>query len=137
MPSDPVRGHSIGVSPVNLELRHQANMEFKKHIDNKPFLSGYPSLAAFIASDHDQTTAIFKRFNRLAARHLLHLQSQLAELQAEQDALDREDALGAPSVKQYSRNWAEFTRAARDDPRQKRRKDLGDEIGRTLKAYRK
>ncbi|EUC29461.1 hypothetical protein COCCADRAFT_29450 [Bipolaris zeicola 26-R-13] len=111
-------------------------MDIEKGTTDQSFLSGYPSLAAFIASDRDQTTTIFKRFNRLAARHLLHLQSQLAELQAEQDALDRKDALGPLEVKQYSRNWAEFTAATVNDPHQKRRKELSDEIGQTLKEYR-
>lgn len=106
-------------------------MDIEKGTTDQSFLSGYPSLAAFIASDRDQTTTIFKRFNRLAVRHLLHLQSQLAELQAEQDAL------GPLEVKQYSRNWAEFTAAAVNDPHQKRRKELSDEIGQTLKEYRK
>ncbi|KAJ8106301.1 hypothetical protein OPT61_g9625 [Boeremia exigua] len=127
---------SSGVTCVNFKLRLQINMDIEKQADERSFLPGYPSLAAFIASDPDGTTAIFKRFNRLAARHLLHLQSQLAELQAEQDALDREDALGSLEVKQHSRNWADFTKAAAYDPRQKRRKELCDEIGLVLKSYR-
>ncbi|EMD90118.1 hypothetical protein COCC4DRAFT_125699 [Bipolaris maydis ATCC 48331] len=78
-------------------------MEIEKGTSDQSFLSGYPSLAAFIASDRDQTTTIFKRSNRLAA--------------------------------QYSRNWAEFKRAADNDSRHKGRKELGDEIVQTLKAY--
>ena len=112
-------------------------MDVEKRSARAPYLSGFPSFAAFVASDPDQTTAIFQRFNRLAARHLLHLQSQLAELQAQQDALDREDGYSALNVKQYSRNWAEFNKATISDPRQKRRKDLSEEIGRTLREYRK
>ncbi|EUC41278.1 hypothetical protein COCMIDRAFT_40534 [Bipolaris oryzae ATCC 44560] len=111
-------------------------MDIEKGTPDQSFLSGYPSLAAFIASDRDQTTTIFKRFNRLAARYLLHLQSQLAELQAGQDELDRKDALSPLEVKQYSRNWAEFIRATDNDPHQKRRNELSDKIGERLKAYR-
>ena len=65
-------------------------MKTEKRIGMQEHLPCYPSLAAFIASDPDQTSAIYKGFNRLAPRHLLHLQSQLAELEAEQDRLDRE-----------------------------------------------
>jgi hypothetical protein len=45
-------------------------------------LDGFPSLADFIASDHDRTSLVFKRFDKLAARNLLYLQSELAELEA-------------------------------------------------------
>jgi hypothetical protein len=45
-------------------------------------LDGFPSLSEFIASDHDRTSLVFRRFDRLAARNLLYLQSELAELEA-------------------------------------------------------
>ena len=54
-------------------------------------INGYASLAAFIASDRDRSTSIFRRFDRLSARNLLYLQSELAELEAQQDALDAQD----------------------------------------------
>jgi hypothetical protein len=47
-------------------------------------LDGYPSLAEFIASDPDHTSLVFRRFDKLAARNLLYLQSELAELEAKQ-----------------------------------------------------
>lgn len=53
-----------------------------------PKLSGFPSLVAFIASDRDRTTLIYKRFDELAARNLLYLQSELAKLQAQQHLYD-------------------------------------------------
>ena len=55
------------------------------------YLKGYPSLAAFIASDKDESTAIYRRFDRLSVRNLLLFQSELAELGAQQDSLDEED----------------------------------------------
>ena len=58
------------------------------------YVKGYPSLAAFIASDCDQSTAIYRRFDRLSARNLLGLQSELVELEARQDAFDAEDLRG-------------------------------------------
>ena len=101
------------------------------------YLDGYPSLAAFISSDHDQTSAIFKRFNRTAARNLLHLQSELAELQARQDALDNVEWGRGVALKQYSRNWNDFCHAARCDSRQQKRKELGESIRVVLKEYSK
>ena len=66
-------------------LRHQVE-------DGILVINGYASLAAFIASDKDRSTSIFRRFDRLSARNLLYLQSELAELEAQQDALDAQDA---------------------------------------------
>lgn len=100
-------------------------------------LTGFPSLAAFIASDQDKTAAIFKRFNRLAARNLLHLQSELAELQARQDKLDQQELSGDLQSKQCSRNWADFCTAAASEARQMERMELAQNIRVTLKEYRK
>ncbi|KAF2829009.1 hypothetical protein CC86DRAFT_368147, partial [Ophiobolus disseminans] len=111
-------------------------MDIEKTAGTSQYLSGYPSLAAFIATDRDQTTAIFKRFRRLGARHLLHVQSHLAELQAELDVLDREDFEGNLDMKQCSRNWKRFCDVATYDDRQRKKRDLGSEIGHSLKQYR-
>jgi hypothetical protein len=42
-------------------------------------LSGYPSFAAFISQDPD--AAIYRKFERLSARNLLYLQSELHHLE--------------------------------------------------------
>ncbi|KAH7324249.1 hypothetical protein B0I35DRAFT_423794 [Stachybotrys elegans] len=68
---------------------------------------GFPSLSAFIASDRDNTAAIFKRFRRLAARNLLLLQSELAELEAKLDAFDQQDQESLESL-QTLRNWEDY-----------------------------
>jgi hypothetical protein len=99
------------------------------------YLPGYSSLAAFIASDRDHTASIYKRFNRLAARNLLHLQSELAELQAKQDRIDDEERRGDHATKQYSRNWPAFCDAALHDPRQRERKELAEHIRVVLREY--
>jgi hypothetical protein len=49
---------------------------------------GYPALAYWIARDPDNETFIFRKFNRLAARNILHLQAQLCALEHEIDQLD-------------------------------------------------
>jgi hypothetical protein len=97
-------------------------------------ITGYPSLAAFVASDRDRSTAIYKRFDRLAARNLLYLQSELAELQWKQDGFDKEDRNGDMNSLQAARNWSHFKKRADADPS---RLELVKEIRATLKEYSK
>ncbi|PQE28778.1 chorismate mutase protein [Rutstroemia sp. NJR-2017a WRK4] len=99
-------------------------------------ISGYPSLASFIASDKDKSTVIYRRFDRLSARNILYLQSELAELEARQDEYDREDVKGSMVDKQCARNWNEFRERARDTERQKDRLELVKEIRRVMKEYK-
>ena len=55
-------------------------------------LDGYPSLAEVISSDPDRTSLVFKRFDKLAVRNLLYLQSELVELEAMQVHKERVQA---------------------------------------------
>jgi hypothetical protein len=49
------------------------------------------------AADGDGRSGIYQRFERLAARNILHLESELAWLEAKQDKLDKEaEASGSP-----------------------------------------
>ncbi|CEI70987.1 hypothetical protein FVEN_g9651 [Fusarium venenatum] len=98
----------------------------------KQYIDGFPSLAHFIASDRDGTSAIFKRFNRLAARNLLVLQSELAELEAKLDSYDDADQTSRESL-QTLRNWEVYK--AKNEENSDRRKLLR-EIQITLKDYR-
>jgi hypothetical protein len=75
-------------------------MQSKTH-----YLTGYPSLVAFLSNDQDKTTTVYKRFDRLAARNLLCLQSLIARFQAQQDALNEEYMAGGLETKQCTRNW--------------------------------
>jgi hypothetical protein len=76
-------------------------------------LDGIPALAAFISEDTD--AAIFRKFSRLGARNLLHLQSRLNELESMLEQIDEEDVEAAKSnhfirdaAKAYDtiRDWA-------------------------------
>ena len=98
------------------------------------YVKGYPSLAAFIASDCDKSTAIYRRFDRLSARNLLYLQSELLEL----DALDAEDSRGLIEDKESSRNWQSLQRKAAEpgNTRQKERVEVLKEIRTLMKEYR-
>jgi hypothetical protein len=102
-------------------------------------LAGYPSLAALIASDRDRTTFIYKRFDELAARNLLYLQSELAEHHAKQRAFDQEDLVADMQTKQCARNFTAFEKAAlhpSSNTKQKERWELALQIRRTIKEYR-
>ena len=106
--------------------------------DEMDYVKGYPSLAAFIASDCDKSTAIYRRFDRLSARNLLYLQSELLELEARQDALDAEDSRGLIEDKESSRNWQSLQRKAAEpgNTRQKERVEVLKEIRKLMKEYR-
>lgn len=97
----------------------------------KFYVDGFPSLSNFIASDRDGTSAIFKRFNRLAARNLLILQSELAGLEAKLDEYDREDQVDLDAL-QSLRNWECYK--ARNEKNSDRMKLL-EQIKLTLKEY--
>ena len=101
------------------------------------YLSGFPSLANFIANDRDRTTLIYKRYDELAARNLLYLQSELAELRARQHAFDQADLHAKLETKQCARNFADFQKAVEaNDVNQKARWKLMKDIRETLKEYR-
>jgi hypothetical protein len=95
------------------------------------YIDGYPRLAAFVASDKDGSTTIFKRFNRLAARNLLILQSELAELEAKLDSFDKADGETRETA-QSLRNWNEYKSRAEKAPE---RMELINDIRKCLKEY--
>ena len=103
------------------------------------FVKGYPSLAAFIASDYDKSTAIYRRFDRLSARNLLYLQSELVELEARQDALDAEDLRGTLEQKKCARDWQTLKERAAEpgNTGEKERVEVLEEIRKKLREYRK
>lgn len=100
-------------------------------------MKGYPSLAAFIASDRDKSTAIYRQLDRLSAHNLPYLQSELQELEARQDALDAEDLQGDRQAKKSARNWQVLkTRAKQqNNEKEKERLELVFEIRDKLKEY--
>jgi hypothetical protein len=118
------------------------------------YITGFGELASLIASDSDHTTAVYKRFDKLAARDLLYYECELLELEILQDQYDREDAFDAKKPDQpddlrrririNARDWVSFKhRAAKEaeandqnNGRWKQRMDLAMEIRSTLKEYR-
>ena len=116
----------------------------EKRIQDKLCPDGFPSLAEFIASHRDHSTAIYRHYDDLAARNLLYLQSELAELKALQDEYDREDAMpghlaqpGRVAQQKRARDWREFEAAAGEvnNQREKVRMELILKIRSKLKEY--
>ncbi|KAJ9615834.1 hypothetical protein H2200_001911 [Cladophialophora chaetospira] len=81
-------------------------------------MNGYPSLASFVAYDQSQhSTSIFRRFDNLSARNLLHLQSQVAELEARQRCLDEEDFAADDDLTiARCRDWGQLMSASTMEP---------------------
>lgn len=99
-------------------------------------LTGYPSFADFIAADAD--AAIYRKYERLSARNLLYLQSALHELEGNLEKLDAEDVKERESrdqeAEKRARRWPDYARG--DDEKARRHRQLQEEIGIKLKAYR-
>lgn len=99
--------------------------------------NGFPSIAAKIAKDKDKTTTIYRRFDRLAARNLLYLQSRLQKLEAELDQYDAEDFhKGDVLAKRSLTSWEDFEENAKDRDWERKRMDLAMDVQTALKTYR-
>lgn len=103
----------------------------------RKYIKGYPSLAAFIASDSYNSTAIYRRFTRLSARNLLHLQSELMELEARQDALDEGYLQGSTDEKVSARDWQALKERATgaNNATEKERLEVALEIRYKIREY--
>ncbi|KAI4181471.1 MAG: hypothetical protein LQ346_006782 [Caloplaca aetnensis] len=100
-------------------------------------LTGFPSLADFIAADAD--AAIYRKYERLSARNLLYLQSALHELDRKLQELDAEDVKEGENcdreAQKRARLWPHYARG--DNERATRHRQLQEEIESKLKAYHK
>ncbi|KAF2820692.1 hypothetical protein CC86DRAFT_304555 [Ophiobolus disseminans] len=98
---------------------------------------GYPALAGWIARDPDNETYVFRKFGRLAARNILHLQARLVAIEHDIDKLDESARKSADmEERQSSRRWETLMKHARDAkrPEQKRVEKL-DELKMLLREY--
>jgi len=100
---------------------------------------GYPALARWISCDSDSEPFVFRKFARLSARHILHLQAKLITLEHEIDRLDEAAKTSSdPEARQASRRYETLIKYKDDETRKekeriKKLEDLGD----LLKEYRK
>lgn len=102
---------------------------------------GYPALASWIARNPDYDTFVFRRFDKLSARNLLHLESQIAQLEWELDSCDQEamwKSRNDVGTGHAIRNWEVFSESAKDSNLlEHRQMVLVSEISAKLKEYRK
>ena len=109
---------------------------------DKEYPNGFASVAAFIAKDPDNTSTIYRRFDRLTARNLLYLQSRLQSLEATLDQLDDEDLHTHDKEDKESgkaaTSWEDFERLAKDESRgrEKKRMEIAEQIEIAIKKYR-
>ncbi|KAL8895292.1 MAG: hypothetical protein Q9207_008228 [Kuettlingeria erythrocarpa] len=102
-------------SDVDIELAQPSTSEVKP----ASRLIGFPSFADFIAVDAD--AVIYRKHERLSARNLLYLHSELHELEGTLEELDAEDG----------RDLAHYARG--DNERARRHRQLQEEIETKLK----
>lgn len=100
---------------------------------------GYPALASWIARDPDNETFVFRKFDRLAARNILHLQSKLIALEREIDQLDEQARASDDFEERQSlRRWETLMMNASDSQRPERKRvEKLDELKGLLREYRK
>ena len=99
---------------------------------------GFAGLADFIASDKEHSTSIYRQFERISARNILYIQSELRELELQQDAFDREDAAGDDDALASAMEW-ELLRERAEDPNNGKdiqRLELIKKIREKVKEYR-
>lgn len=100
--------------------------------------TGFPELARRLAINPDYEAFIFRKFDRLSARNLLHLESKLAYLewkldQADNQAADSQDNETLRSI----RVWEAFEDNAKDNTRPEHaHMRIAEETRETLKEYR-
>lgn len=81
---------------------------------------------------------MFQRFDRISARNLLYLQSELVELESQQDDYDREDLMASWDEKTSRRDWKAFEQRSRNDgfPKEQERMQLVTKIREKVKEYK-
>lgn len=148
-----------------IDDKHIMNPSDEKEAPRFNYVSGFGSLASFMASDTDHSPFVYRRFDKLATRDLIYYQSQLSQLQAEQDELDIHDRIIVNStsddrqehrdmIRDCAQDWNAFEHAAFEpqsalraqgsatdslshaDRRWEKRMDLAMRIRMTLKDYR-
>ena len=130
-----------------LRTTYAADMNPSIHSLDKPIpIQGFPRVADKITHDPDNTSTIFRRFDRLSARNLLFLEAQLAELEARQNRSDEQDLIAASltTVECHS-DWRKFEAYATErngdgsfaKPDQAAKMELALGIKEKLNEYRK
>ena len=99
---------------------------------NKIQTLGYAQAASFIATDKE--LAVYRRFDRSAARVLLVMQSEIQSKQNRLDTLDEEDAKD-PKEKGFLSSATIYEELQERDPRDEEKHKLLGELRHLLKEY--
>lgn len=94
--------------------------------------TGYAQAAGFIATDKE--LAVYRRFDRTAARVLLVMQSEILSKQNRLDTLDEEDA-NDPQEKGFLSSATIYEELQERDPRDEEKCKLLGELRKLLKEY--
>ncbi|KAH7375417.1 hypothetical protein B0T11DRAFT_270323 [Plectosphaerella cucumerina] len=106
-------------------------------VENTQIVRGFPTLARKIAAGPDYETFIFRKFDQLSARNLLHLESRLTYLEWKLTILDEKAALNSETENIRSvLTWEAFENKAREKGSPEyQRMEIAEEISRVLKDY--
>jgi hypothetical protein len=98
---------------------------------------GYPAVAAWMTRDPDNESFIYRKFDKLSARNLLNLQSELIDLESKLEKFDAEVRSSEDQVlKQSTRKWETFVKNAAEREQEGKRMELNKEIRAKLREYR-
>lgn len=112
-------------------------LPYSQDIELGRLRDGYPALADWIARDPDNETFVFRKFDRLGARNILHLQAKLTALENEIDQQDKEARQSNDfEARQSSRRWETLMKNAEHANRpEKKRIEKLDELRGVLREY--
>lgn len=112
---------------------------YSMNLENGASETGFPALAGRIAGSPDYEAFIFRKFDRLSARNLLHLESNLAYLEWQLDQADQQASESRDNETRRSiRAWEAFEENAKLDSRpEHRRMKIARDISGIIKEYRK
>ncbi|KAI0855357.1 hypothetical protein F4860DRAFT_519960 [Xylaria cubensis] len=102
-------------------------------------LEGYAAVAGWIALDPDNETFVFRKFDKLAARNLLCMQSELLSIEKELTVFDSQDAQEAQDdlrAKDTARTWETLiNRSSTGHDGSRRRLELLDRLRSKIREY--
>lgn len=75
---------------------------------------GFAGLSRFMSTDKEHAGFVFRRFGALAARDLLYRQSELLELQAQLERLDKEDVASGDIRRRAAKDWQKLAEEGLD-----------------------
>lgn len=116
-----------------LQRRPLRKANAARRLPKKREIAGYAQVADFISSDKE--LAVYRRFDRTAARLLLVLQSEIMLKQGQLDELDEQDAKDADEKRFLAASTIYDELSERREPRDDEKHKLLDALKTRLKEY--